>query len=91
MDRQTPEPLRRVYANEAWACHTCGRRLLKDELYVVGKDKGIRCIECVFPDMVEALELRVPVACRRTCDKDAGLHVGACDLAMAVMAKVKGQ
>ncbi len=87
----TPEPLRRVYPREAFACHTCGRRLLKNELYVVGKDKGIRCIECIFPEMLESLELRAAVACRRTCDGDAGLHTGACDQAMTIIAKAKGQ
>lgn len=41
------------------------------------------------PDMLEALENRVAVACRRTCDGDAGLHTGACDQARAAIAKAK--
>lgn len=43
------------------------------------------------PELLEALENRVDVACRRTCDADAGLHTGACDQAMAAIAKAKGQ
>lgn len=43
------------------------------------------------PDMLEALENRVAVACRRTCDENAGLHTGACDQARAAIAKAKGE
>jgi len=43
------------------------------------------------PDMFEALEERVEVACRRTCDKDAGLHTEECDKARAAIAKASGE
>lgn len=90
-EKYTPGPLRRVYPHEAWACHTCGRRLDKGDLYVVGADKGIRCIECVFPDMLEALENRTAILCESSCNAEAGLHTGACEQANAAIAKVKGE
>lgn len=43
------------------------------------------------PDMLEALENRTEILCGMSCNKDAGFHTGACEMARAAISKAKGK